>query len=57
MVPSVMFFTDPATGHRHGYYDGWDDDGLFNYVDATEACVPARPADRDQGAWPSGVGS
>ena len=31
-VPSVMFFTDPATGHRHGYYDGWDDDGLFNYV-------------------------
>jgi hypothetical protein len=27
-----MFFTDPATGHRHGYYDGWDDDGLFNYV-------------------------
>lgn len=32
MVASVMFFTDPATGHRHGYYDGWDDDGLFNYV-------------------------
>ena len=31
-VPSVMFFTDPVTGHRHGYYDGWDDDGLFNYV-------------------------
>jgi hypothetical protein len=31
-VSSVMFFTDPATGHRHGYYDGWDDDGLFNYV-------------------------
>jgi hypothetical protein len=28
----VMFFTDPVTGHQHGYYDGWDDDGLFNYV-------------------------
>jgi hypothetical protein len=27
-----MFFTDPATGHRHGYYDGWDDDGFYNYV-------------------------
>ncbi|MDG4832978.1 hypothetical protein O7627_27270 [Solwaraspora sp. WMMD1047] len=27
-----MFFTDPRTGHQHGYYDGWDDDGLFNYV-------------------------
>jgi hypothetical protein len=27
-----MFFTDPVTGHRHGYYDGWDDDGLWNYV-------------------------
>ena len=23
--------TDVAAGHRHGYYDGWDDDGLFNY--------------------------
>lgn len=32
VVPAVMFFTDPATGHKHGYYDGWDDDGLFNYV-------------------------
>jgi hypothetical protein len=31
-APVVMFFTDPATGHRHGYYDGWDDDGLWNYV-------------------------
>lgn len=31
-VPAVLFFTDPTTGHQHGYYDGWDDDGLFNYV-------------------------
>lgn len=31
-APVVMFFTDPVTGHQHGYYDGWDDDGLFNYV-------------------------
>lgn len=29
--PVVLFFTDPATGHRHGYYDGWDDHGLFHY--------------------------
>jgi len=28
----VLFFTDPTTGQRHGYYDGWDNDGLFNYV-------------------------
>lgn len=28
----VLFFTDPATGHRHGYYDGWADDGMFHYV-------------------------
>lgn len=28
----VLFFTDPTTGHRHGYYDGWADDGLFHYV-------------------------
>jgi len=31
-VPAVMFFTDPESGQRHGYYDGWDDDGYFNYV-------------------------
>ena len=31
-APVVMFFTDPVTGHQHGYYDGWDEDGLFNYV-------------------------
>ena len=30
--PVVLFFTDPKTGHQHGYYDGWDDGGLFNYV-------------------------
>jgi len=27
-----MFFTDPNTGQRHGYYDGWDEDDLFHYV-------------------------
>ena len=32
VAPVVLFFTDPATGQRHGYYDGWDDDGLYNYV-------------------------
>lgn len=31
-APVVMFFTDPATGHQHGYYDGWDAERLFNYV-------------------------
>lgn len=31
-VPIVMFFTDPVTGHRHGYYDGLDEAGLYNYV-------------------------
>lgn len=30
-APVVLVFTDPTTGHRHGYYDGWDADGLFNY--------------------------
>ncbi len=32
VAPVVMFFTDPITGHQHGYYDGMDDEGLFNYV-------------------------
>jgi hypothetical protein len=31
-APVVLFFTDPATGRKHGYYDGWDEDGYFNYV-------------------------
>lgn len=31
-TPTVLFFTDPATGRKHGYYDGWDADGLFNYT-------------------------
>ena len=31
-TPTVLFFTDPASGRKHGYYDGWDDDGYFNYT-------------------------
>jgi len=31
-TPTVLFFTDRATGHRHGYYDGFDRDGLFQYT-------------------------
>lgn len=31
-APVVLFFTDPVSGRKHGYYDGWDEDGLFNYV-------------------------
>ncbi|MFC7527598.1 hypothetical protein [Actinoplanes sp. GCM10030250] len=31
-TPVVLFFTDPVTGQKHGYYDGWDGDGYFNYV-------------------------
>jgi RNA polymerase sigma-70 factor, ECF subfamily len=28
----VLFFTDPATGHRHGCYDGWAGGWLFHNV-------------------------
>jgi hypothetical protein len=31
---AILFFTDPETGHQHGYYDGWGEDGLFHYVGA-----------------------
>lgn len=31
-TPNVFLFTDPAVGHRHGYYDGWSDDGAFHYT-------------------------
>jgi hypothetical protein len=32
IAPVVLFFTDPVTGQRHGYYDGFDDEGLYNFV-------------------------
>ena len=31
---TVCFFTDPKTGHQHGYYDGWGADQLFHYYGA-----------------------
>jgi len=31
-TPAVLFFTDPVSGHQHGYYDGWGEDGFFHYV-------------------------
>jgi hypothetical protein len=31
-TPNVLLFTDPATGERHGYFDGWADDGCFHYT-------------------------
>jgi hypothetical protein len=30
--PNVLLFTDPATGERHGYFDGWADDDCFHYT-------------------------
>ncbi len=31
-TPNVLIFTDPASGERHGYYDGWQPDGRFHYT-------------------------
>ncbi|MGV9605781.1 restriction endonuclease [Streptomyces sp. NPDC003631] len=30
--PNVFLFTDPAKGHKHGYFDGWGDDGFYHYA-------------------------
>ncbi|WP_033215296.1 hypothetical protein [Kitasatospora phosalacinea] len=30
--PVVLLFTDPAKGHRHGYFDGWGKDGCYHYA-------------------------
>jgi len=30
--PEIFLFTDPKSGKRHGYTDGWGDDGLFHYT-------------------------
>jgi hypothetical protein len=29
--PNVLLFTDPVTGRRHGYFDEWTLDGMYNY--------------------------
>lgn len=31
-TPNVFVFTDPVAGERHGYFDGWRDDGYFHYT-------------------------
>jgi hypothetical protein len=31
-TPNVLVFTDPDSGQRHGYFDGWADDGCFHYT-------------------------
>ena len=30
-TPNVFLFADSASGERHGYIDGWQDDGCFHY--------------------------
>jgi hypothetical protein len=30
-TPNLMLFTDPSTGHQHGYFDRWED-GVFLYT-------------------------
>jgi hypothetical protein len=30
--PNVLLFTDPASGEKHGYFDGWQPDGCFHYT-------------------------
>jgi hypothetical protein len=31
-TPNILIFTDPGSGHQHGYYDEWADDGTFHYT-------------------------
>ena len=30
--PNVFVFSDPLAGEKHGYYDGWREDGAFHYT-------------------------
>lgn len=30
--PNVLIFSDPDSGQRHGYVDGWQGDGCFHYT-------------------------
>jgi hypothetical protein len=31
-TPNVLLFTDPTASERHGYVDGWQPDGCFDYT-------------------------
>lgn len=32
VTSNVLLFTDPVKGHKHGYFDGWGDDGCYHYA-------------------------
>jgi hypothetical protein len=32
LSPNVLLFTDPVAGERHGYFDGWQSDGVFHFT-------------------------
>jgi hypothetical protein len=32
VTPNVLLFTDPQTGNKHGYFDGWGNDGCYHYA-------------------------
>jgi hypothetical protein len=34
---NVLLFTDPAKGHKHGYFDGWGEDGCYHYAGEGQA--------------------
>ncbi|MFI1503844.1 hypothetical protein [Streptomyces sp. NPDC020597] len=29
---NILIFTAPSSGHQHGYYDTWNEDGTFHYT-------------------------
>jgi hypothetical protein len=31
-TPNIFLFSDPVAGERHGYFDGYRDDGCFHYT-------------------------
>ncbi|PRX52610.1 hypothetical protein B0I32_1317 [Nonomuraea fuscirosea] len=36
-TPNILIFTDPSSGHEHGYYDEWAEDGTFHYTGEGQA--------------------
>ncbi|MER7536342.1 restriction endonuclease [Streptomyces sp. NPDC097704] len=32
VTPNILLFTDPSKGHKHGYFDGWGEDGCYHYA-------------------------
>lgn len=45
---NILLFADPAAREKHGYFDGWSDDGLFHYTGTGQKIDQIMPGDNER---------